>query len=61
MNRPETFLAFRKNIDDLRDEAIERNDVELLDGLAWVEAKSKKDGKEYYHYIHEILARSYLG
>lgn len=61
MNRPETFLAFRKRIDDIRDEAIEINDVEMLSSLEWVEQKAKQEGKEFYHLVHEILVRNYFG
>ena len=61
MNRPETFLAFRKRIDELRDDAIENRDAEMLDSLEWVERMAKKHNKEFYHLIHEILARNYFG
>ena len=60
MNRPETFLAFRKRIDDLRDEAIENNDTEMLSSLDWVEEKAKREGKNFYQLVHEILVRNYL-
>ena len=61
MNRPETFLAFRRRIDDLRDEAIENKDTEMLSSLEWVEEKARKEGKNFYHLVHEILVRNYLG
>lgn len=61
MNRPETFLAFRRRIDDLRDEAIEFGDMEMLDSLEWVELKAKKDGKNFYQFVYEILVRNNLG
>ena len=61
MNRPETFLAFRRRIDDLRDEAIETKDTEMLSSLEWVEEKAKNEGKNFYQLVHEILVRDYLG
>ena len=61
MNSPTKFLKFRKRIDELRDDAIENRDAEMLDSLEWVERMAEKQGKEFYHLVHEILVRNYFG
>jgi len=61
LNSPIKFLNFRKRIDELRDAAIEYGDTEMLESLDWVEQKAKREGKEFYQLVHEILVRNYLG
>ena len=61
MNSPTKFLHFRKRIDELRDEAIENKDAEMLSGIEFVEGLAKKQGKNYYQLVHEILVRDWHG
>ncbi len=61
MNKPETYLAFRKTIDDLRDQAIECKDQEMLDGLKFCEDKAKREGIDFYLCVKQILVRNDIG
>ena len=60
MNKPETYLAFRKTIDNLRDTAIAEKDQEMLDGLNYVEEKAKRENVDFYLLVKQILVRTDL-
>lgn len=57
MNKPQTFLEFRKEIDKTFDEAVEHNDTELLHQLNRANEEAKKQGKNFYQLLYEMLVR----